>query len=153
MSHPSYSARSSASWSSSVAAHSEAGGLHVSIIGTTVPTFEKASAEGEVNSLYMDPQGLLKQHLPASIDLAGVLSEFKTFEGTWGTIYPGTSAYTLAQPVFNRHGDLLFELRPHAQLSASAPLPTTPRRVASGTSPSRSTSTSRPSPFARPSCK
>ena len=147
-------ARSSASWATSVAVYSDVGGLHVSVVGSTVPVFEKSHAEGEViASLYSDPQKLLKQHLPSVIDLEGVLGEFKSFEGSWSSVYPGTSAYTLAQPVFNRHGDLLFELRPHSQLTITAPAPSTPRtprRLSSNLSPllgARSISSSGRPPF------
>ena len=114
--------------------------------------FEKSHAEGEVvSSLYTDPHKLLKDHLPSAIDLQGVLDEFKVFEGTWQAIYPGTSAYTLAQPVFNRQGDLFFELRPHAQLTASSPLPMSPRRLVGTLSgvQSRSPSYSGRSPITR----
>ncbi|KAJ3554928.1 hypothetical protein NM688_g2854 [Phlebia brevispora] len=145
-------AHSSASWSASIAAHSEVGGLHVSIVGSTAPTFQKAHAEGEVvASLYTDPEKLLKQHLPSAISLEGVLQEFKAFENVWQAVYPGTSAFILAQPVFDRKGDILFELRPHSQLSASTPLPSTPRRIASGAQSRSVSGSGRPSLFNRPS--
>ncbi len=145
-------AESSAHWATTVDAYSEAGGLNVRIPKVAIPEFRKSQADGDVvSTLYTDPQLLLKKHLPGSIELSGVLSEFKAFEGTWQSVYPGTSAYTLAQPVFNKKGDILFELRPYSQLSASVSfVPPSYSRRASGAITSRSPSAvRRPSNFAR----
>ncbi|THG96118.1 hypothetical protein EW026_g5654 [Hermanssonia centrifuga] len=147
-----WKAESSAHWATTVDAYSEAGGLNVRIPKVAIPEFRKSQADGDVvSTLYTDPQLLLKKHLPGSIELSGVLSEFKAFEGTWQSVYPGTSAYTLAQPVFNKKGDILFELRPYSQLSASVSfVPPSYSRRASGAITSRSPSAvRRPSNFAR----
>ncbi|PSR75858.1 hypothetical protein PHLCEN_2v8772 [Hermanssonia centrifuga] len=118
----SWSAQSSATWAATVGAYSEAGGLQVKIISSVPPSFEKSRVEGNaVPTSHTDPESLLRSNLrvPESAELGQVLSEFKTFEGIWQSVYPGTSAYDLTHYVIEKNGDLLFELRPYPQLLPS----------------------------------
>jgi hypothetical protein len=81
--------------------------------------FGKATSHGETyQSLMLNPADLLRQTLTPTIDLQAPLSEFKLFEGVWHSCYPGTAACSLAHPVFNCRGDLLFELRPSSTFAA-----------------------------------
>lgn len=153
-----HSASSSATWHTTLALQAEAGGLKIHVREAPKPEFEKAKTEGEVvSAFYTSPETLLKANLPASIDLGEIVGLFKSFEGIWGGIYIGTSAFTLAQPVFTKKGDIMFELYPHTQISASAPVVARAAKHHSSTSSRtttvRTSSSVRPSMFARPSRK
>lgn len=118
-----HSTKSAASWKTTIIIGSSEEGLKVTLPAPPVPVYEKATTEGEViQAFWNDPEALLRANLPQTIDLSEVLGLFKNFEGTYSGIFPGTSAFTLANPVFNKNGDILFELRPHTQISASAPV-------------------------------
>ena len=131
--------------------------MKVVIVTPPTPVYEKAKTEGQVvSSFYTSPETLLKDNLPATVDLGEVVGLFKSFEGTWGGFYPGTSAFTLAQPVFTSKGDIMFELRQHTQISASAPVVArVTRHYSSTTSTTTRTTHSavRPAMFSRPSRK
>ena len=120
---------------------------------------KKAKTEGEVvAAFYTSPETLLKANLPATVDLGEIVGLFKSLEGVWGGIFPGTSAFTLAQPVFTKSGDIMFELHPHSQISASAPVVARVAKHHSSSSTTTSTrtthhSTVRPAMFSRPSRK
>ena len=81
--------------------------------------FERARSLGETyTSLALDPEELLRSIIPSSVDLKDAVAELKLFEQVWHSCYPGMAAYNLAHPVFNRKGDLLFELRPQTSPTA-----------------------------------
>ena len=81
--------------------------------------FERAEWSGETYaSLALDPEELLRSVIPSSVDLKDVVAELQLFEQVWHSCYPGMGAYDLAHPVFNRNGDLLFELRPQTSSTA-----------------------------------
>lgn len=151
------SAHSSAKWNTTLALQAESDGLKINVLTPPNPVFEKAKTEGEVvAAFYTSPETLLKANLPSTVDLGEIVGLFKTFEGFWGGIYPGTSAFTLAQPVFTKKGDIMFELRPHTQISASAPAVArvTKHHASSSSATTRTThSTVRPAVFSRPSRK
>ncbi|KAH9937112.1 uncharacterized protein B0H18DRAFT_867006 [Fomitopsis serialis] len=71
---------------------------------------------------FINIQAELQAQLPQMIDFKEVVQGMRQYEGAWQTCYPGVNAYALANPVFNRQGDLLFELRPLGQWNA-APAP------------------------------
>lgn len=96
-----------------MAMHSQGSGLNVNVIASKLPQFERKVIDGDPAPLRIDPEWLLSKSFPASPDLESVINEFRTFEGTWKSCFPGQSAFALAHPVFNQRGDLLFELRPH----------------------------------------
>ncbi|EMD31462.1 hypothetical protein CERSUDRAFT_69274 [Gelatoporia subvermispora B] len=110
-----WSATSSAKWNASLDVTSEQSGLKVHAPVSKIPQFEMAKIEGEnpasVFKFCENPEKLLRKHLPPEIDLGPMVQELKAFEGGWRTFYAGASLFTLANPVFNANGDLLFELR------------------------------------------
>ena len=69
-------------------------------------------------SSFFEIQSELKVRLPDLLDFEEVVQGIRQYEGLWQACYPGIHAYLLASPVFNRQGDLLFELRPHGQWNA-----------------------------------
>lgn len=69
--------------------------------------------EGNPALLRLDPESILRHCFPSSPALERVLSELKVFEGDWKSSYPGQTAFTLSNPVFDQLGDMLFELRPN----------------------------------------
>lgn len=68
----------------------------------------------------VDPEKLLRDVFPSTVDMQPAYIELSRFASTWQSCYPGLSAYTLCNPVFSAKGDLLFELQPYID-PASAP--------------------------------
>ena len=102
------STHSSASWSTSVCIFSEASGLCVELSGAAKPSFTEIESEGRSA---LDIAKLHAAHLPSVIDLSAVVSGLKSvWEGAWERASLGGQSYTLSNPVFNRHGDLLVQL-------------------------------------------
>ena len=73
---------------------------------------------------------MLKEAFPKKIDLDELVQEISAFEGAWQYYYPLMNAYSLASPVFNDDGDLLFELRRHG--TTTSRMPTAPGSGLSG---------------------
>ncbi|EMD39997.1 hypothetical protein CERSUDRAFT_112242 [Gelatoporia subvermispora B] len=119
-----WSTKSSAKWDAGVDVTTEHGGIKVHVLGSRVPQFESAKVEGDsVASIFNfceSPEKLLREHLPHEVDLGLMVHELKAFEGSWRTFYAGSSAFTLANPVFNANGDLLFELSLHGHQTVPA---------------------------------
>lgn len=110
---------SHATWSASIIVHSEPSGLRVVAAPNQIQIKADKVDGGTDSSLVIKPDQLLADALPKSINLDEAIGQFVHFEKTWRSCYPGMFAYRLAHPVFNRRGDLLFELLPH---STSTPL-------------------------------
>ncbi|KAJ7678393.1 hypothetical protein B0H17DRAFT_1139455 [Mycena rosella] len=111
---PSWSKKTSAKWSASIAVHSRADGLHIEVVGES-PVFADVESEGECT---MDVQDEHMKHLPSEIDLQDTLRDLKTLlQGTWEYSYPGMGAYALSSPVFTRNGDLILELAAYSSTS------------------------------------
>ena len=102
--------------------HSEASGLRVSVV--TAPfQFTKATSTGSaLSTLPLDPEEALKKAFAkiTTVDLNEAQAEFESFEGSWKSCYPGLSSFNLASPIFTRKGDLLFELQPASEPSATS---------------------------------
>ena len=64
---------------------------------------------------------MLKEAFPKKVDLDELVQEISAFEGAWQYYYPLMNAYSLASPVFNDDGDLLFELRRHGTTNSRMP--------------------------------
>ncbi|OCH91887.1 hypothetical protein OBBRIDRAFT_727931 [Obba rivulosa] len=113
----SWSTKSSAKWDAGLDVATEHGGVKVHVQGSKVPRYDTAKVEGDaaatIYNFCENPEKLLKEHLPHEIDLGLMIHELKAFEGPWRTFYAGTQPFTLANPVFNAQGDLLFELSLH----------------------------------------
>ena len=119
-----------ASWSASIAIYSEANGLVVELSGDAKPEFADVESEGTCS---LDMQELHKMHLPRIINMEPILTELKAvWEGAWQWSSLGCLSYTLANPVFNRHGDLLVQL---GLFGARQTVYGTPRKRRSGIPP------------------
>ncbi|KAJ7738254.1 hypothetical protein DFH07DRAFT_1064579 [Mycena maculata] len=113
----SWSKKTSAKWSASIAVYSRANGLHIEVVGAESPEFADIESHGEC------PTGVQEEHrrmFPSKIDLQDTLLSLKALlQGTWDYSYPGMEAYTLLNPVFTRHGDLIVELSAYRSASLS----------------------------------
>ncbi|EMD37679.1 hypothetical protein CERSUDRAFT_105605 [Gelatoporia subvermispora B] len=147
-----WSTKSSARWDASLDIVTEHGGLKVQVQGSQIPQVEMAKVEGDaaasVFSFCENPEKLLRQHLPQEVDFGLMVHELKAFEGSWRTFYAGTTAFTLANPVFNQEGDLLFELslQGHQTVPALAAI-SRPGTLGVGTPGSRPSTIGRSSSF------
>ncbi|KAJ7710708.1 hypothetical protein B0H17DRAFT_1223880 [Mycena rosella] len=116
---PSWSKKTSAKWSASIAVHSRADGLHIEVVSES-PVFADVESEGECT---MDVQDEHMKHLPSEIDLQDTLRDLKALlQGTWEYSYPGMGAYALSSPVFTRNGDLILELAAYSSTSTGGGL-------------------------------
>lgn len=81
------------------------------------PVFHKNEHVGEFS--FEDAYDLHVRHLPNVIDFHEILHDLQEgLQGVWEYSYPSGTCYALASPVFNRHGDLIVQLRtqdPHAK--------------------------------------
>ncbi|KAJ7263473.1 hypothetical protein C8J57DRAFT_1629561 [Mycena rebaudengoi] len=115
----SWSKKTSAKWSASIAVHSRADGLHIEVVGES-PAFADVESEGECSINVQDEH---MRHLPSEIDLQEALRELKgSLQGTWDYSYPGLGAYALSSPVFTRNGDLVAELSAYSSASSGGGL-------------------------------
>ena len=83
-------------------------------------TLESTGDSGLQAASVLNPERLLKDIFPATIDMQPALRVFSLFASVWQSCYPGPSAYTLSNPVFNAKGDLLFELQPYTDPSSTS---------------------------------
>ncbi|KAI0826877.1 hypothetical protein BC628DRAFT_226366 [Trametes gibbosa] len=103
-------ASSSVSWSTNVTVQTIGSGIKVNTLGSHDPVFTKGSLS-ENNSRFRNPMDMLRESFPEKVDLDELVQEIRAFEGSWQYCYPLANPYSLASPVFNDDGDLLFELR------------------------------------------
>ena len=120
------SSKALAKWDASLEVKTEQGGLKVYERATRIPKVEAHKVKGDVASFGVnflgDPAKLLREHLPKLVMNDKLTSELKDFEGIWRSLYASSSTFTLANPVFNAKGDILFELRPRGKQVVAAPL-------------------------------
>lgn len=109
-----WSTKAVASWNTIMAFVSEHSGVGIRVYGETRPAISTSHVHSElINTRFTALKKLLETHLPSKIDLADLAQELQSsFCGEWKLCYPGLGAYCLTNPVFNRHGDILFETRP-----------------------------------------
>ncbi|OBZ69011.1 hypothetical protein A0H81_11374 [Grifola frondosa] len=118
-------ARSTAKWEVKFSVHTDAGGVKVELAGAAAPVYSKTEYSGDFEKHYnVNLERLLRDNLTNSIDTHDILTELRDFEGIWRYCYPYMEAFTLANPVFNADGDLLFELRRYRQHTTSASINT-----------------------------
>ncbi|KZT30121.1 hypothetical protein NEOLEDRAFT_1055067 [Neolentinus lepideus HHB14362 ss-1] len=150
-----WSTKAVAHWSTVVAFVTEGSGLAVKVWGETRPIINSTHVHSElINTRFTALQKLLETHLPSKIDLVELSEELQTsFCGDWKFCYPGLAAYGLVNPVFNRHGDIMFDIRPHGFSLARptiagrpAGLPSSPRSRPMSRVPSTSYGPKSPSP-------
>ena len=116
-------------------------GIRVSTAGSHDPVFAKAEFSEGAAAMFNNPAEMLANAFPTKVDLDELVQEINAFEGAWQYYYPLLNAYSLASPVFNDDGDLLFELRRYGHGSAAAT-----RKLNSTVSPSSSSGRSSPIP-------
>ncbi|EIW59592.1 uncharacterized protein TRAVEDRAFT_122355 [Trametes versicolor FP-101664 SS1] len=121
----SQTASSSVSWSTNVTVQTIGSGIKVNTLGSHDPVFAKGLTPDNA-ARFRSPMDMLREAFPDKVDLDELVQEIRAFEGPWQYCYPLANPYSLASPVFNDDGDLLFELRRHG-VSAI--------RVTSATSP------------------
>ncbi|GJE96750.1 hypothetical protein PsYK624_129560 [Phanerochaete sordida] len=123
-----WSSKASVEWTASIVVHSEAAGLVVNV-SSSPPMFKSLEyTTGTGDHPTLDPEDLLRAVFPPTVDVSDANIEFSRFARVWQSCYPGSSAFTLCNPVFNAKGDLLFELQPYADPTSptdpDAPPPT-----------------------------
>ena len=118
---PPHSSQAAARWSTTISIRTGSDGLSVADIPPIHPAIAQppAVAPGSDKTL-PDLSTKLQEQLPDTIDFTDVLARLKAFEGPWKQSYIGMHACALAHPVFNRAGDVIFELHPQAQGAASS---------------------------------
>ena len=129
------------SWSTHVTVQTVGSGIKVNTLGSHDPVFTKAEFSEGGASKFRNPIDMLREAFPAKVDLEELVQEISAFEGAWQYYYPLVNAYSLASPVFNDDGDLLFELRRHGPSATS--------RSFHATSPSFGNGSGRSSPIPR----
>lgn len=102
---------SRAQWTTSLVVRPDGSAVRASTVNPNLRYSTHNEGDPHPN-LAMKPETLLKKALPDKIDLSEVEREFELFKDAWQFCYPGMGFCGLSNPVFNRHGDLLFELRP-----------------------------------------
>ncbi|KAI0712230.1 hypothetical protein C8Q76DRAFT_845437 [Earliella scabrosa] len=127
-----YTASSSVSWSTHITVQTIGSGIKVNTLGSHDPVFTKAEFTEGGASRFRNPMDMLREAFPPKVDLDELVQEINAFEGAWQYYYPLANAYSLASPVFNDDGDLLFELRRHGTTNTRTP--NTPSSALSGRS-------------------
>lgn len=107
------SATSSVSWSTNVTVQTTGAGIKVTTLGSRDPVFMKADFPNGGAKKFRNPMDMLCEVFPQKVVLDGLVEEIRGFTGTWEYCCPPAAPYSLASPVFNDDGDLLFELRRH----------------------------------------
>lgn len=89
-------------------------GLSIEVVGDKRPHFTSSNVPIEKLFDAKTLQGLLH------VELSSLASELrKSFGGIWDHCFDGMGALALSHPLFNKHGDMLFDMRtyiPHAQI-------------------------------------
>ncbi|KAM5533454.1 hypothetical protein V8D89_012892 [Ganoderma adspersum] len=131
-----YTASASVDWSTNITVQTIGSGIKVNTLGSHDPCFSGAQFSDGAATKFPNPMDMLKEAFPEKIDLDELVQEISAFEGAWQYYYPLMNAYSLASPVFNDDGDLLFELRRHGPTTSR--MSTAPGSVlGNGHSPSR----------------
>lgn len=125
-------------WSAAIMFHSDAfHGLKISVSpAKIVPEFQTTKIRGELGkSIYEQTFEHLKDQFPSVIEFDHIVDELReTFEGCWTGLHAYSRELDVANPVFNRHGDLLLELGYHVQQVAEVSGTPRPQLATSGQS-------------------
>ncbi|TFK50290.1 hypothetical protein OE88DRAFT_1749327 [Heliocybe sulcata] len=107
-----WSTKAVASWSTVVALVTEGSSLKVKVWDETRPVINTTHFHKEfINTRFTPLHELLETYFPSKIDLVELSEQLQTsFCGDWKSCYPGLAAYGLANPCFNRRGDIMFDL-------------------------------------------
>nr|VWO95625.1 Nucleoside diphosphate kinase (NDK) (NDP kinase) (EC (Nucleoside-2-P kinase) [Ganoderma boninense] len=114
-----YTAEASVNWSTNVTVQTIGSSIKVNTLGSHDPTFSSAHFSEGAAAKFRNPMDMLKEAFPRKIDLDELVQEISAFEGNWQYYFPLMNTYSLASPVFNDDGDLLFELRRHSAHTVS----------------------------------
>ena len=100
-------------------------GLSIEVVGDSQPGFKTISSDVPVGTLFDEKALQTLLH----VELSSIASDLRqSFGGVWEHCFPGTGALSLCNPIFNAHGDILFELRPYVPITQ---VPVVPRSVPS----------------------
>ncbi|OSD07148.1 hypothetical protein PYCCODRAFT_1358933 [Trametes coccinea BRFM310] len=105
------SASSSIVWSTNVALQTIGNGIKVTTPDSQDPTVTNSVFSGSDAEELRNPADMLRKAFPSKVDLHELVEDIRAFEGTWEFCYPPAIPYSLANPIFNDDGDLMFELR------------------------------------------
>lgn len=124
------------SWSTNVTVQTIGSGIKVNTLGSHDPVFAKGLTPDNA-ARFRSPMDMLREAFPDKVDLDELVQEIRAFEGPWQYCYPLANPYSLASPVFNDDGDLLFELRRHgvSAIRVTATSPTGAARIGRSSSP------------------
>ncbi|KAH8114471.1 hypothetical protein DFH11DRAFT_220480 [Phellopilus nigrolimitatus] len=109
-----WNAEMHANWSANIVFSSDASGLQIRLSSAQIVPQIRSShfapgAPGE--STHAKIFKHLRDEFPSTVDFEGLMSELRaTFEGAWSGLLVHAHELVIACPVFNRHGDLMFEL-------------------------------------------
>ncbi|KAI9058443.1 hypothetical protein FKP32DRAFT_1582073 [Trametes sanguinea] len=124
----SFSTSSAVSWSTVVTVDTYGSGIKVSTVGSHDPEYSVADYSGNDAKTLRNPADMLRAAFPRKVDLQELVEEIRAFEGAWEYCYPPATPYSLASPVFNADGDLMFELRRHGAAALRGGGPLSPTR-------------------------
>ncbi|KAH9854755.1 hypothetical protein C2E23DRAFT_726184 [Lenzites betulinus] len=131
----SYNASSSVSWSTNVTVHTVGSSVKVNTFGSHDPVFAKASFTDGGAGKFRSPMDMLRDAFPDKVGLEELVNEIHAFEGAWDYCYPPAVPYSLASPVFNDDGDLLFELRRYGATAVRSTVTSPAGRLGRSASP------------------
>lgn len=94
--------------------------MSIEVVGDHQPQFKTISTDKPIEELF-DVKAL---HRLLHIELSTLASELRqSFGGIWEHCFAGTGALSLCNPIFNNHGDILFELRPYTPITQAQIVP------------------------------
>ncbi|KAL7279894.1 hypothetical protein ACG7TL_006303 [Trametes sanguinea] len=105
------SASSSIVWSTNVALETIGNSIKVTTPNSHDPTVTNSVFNGSDAEELRNPADMLRKAFPSKVNLHELVEDIRAFEGVWEFCYPPAIPYSLANPIFNEDGDLMFELR------------------------------------------
>ncbi|OBZ68799.1 hypothetical protein A0H81_11368 [Grifola frondosa] len=114
-----WSATSSATWDAMAAVRTNSHGIKVDLLGARSPRHQDRICGGLRFGDVCGSSGSSKGNSPRYYRFQRAFERAWCLQGVWTYCYPRMQAYSLANPLFNAHGDLIFELRLHGQQVSS----------------------------------
>lgn len=99
-------------------------GLSIEVTGDTQPHFQTVPPNVSIEKLFdvKALQGLLH------VELSSLASELRqSFGGVWEHCFAGMGGLALSHPLFNKHGDIVFDMLNYIPRTQAVPLPQIPR--------------------------
>lgn len=95
-------------------------GLSVEVIGDSQPQFKIVHSDVALEQLF----DVVALHKLLNVELSGLASELRqSFGGVWEHCFQGTGGLSLCNPIFNKNGDIIFELRPYVPITQAPVMP------------------------------